>query len=332
MRITIKDIARLAEVSVATASLAMNNKPGVNEDTRKKVLKIAESNGYMINHAARSLITRKSKLIGLIVTDIRNPFFSMIIEEFNNESEKHGYNLLLGISSDKIVNEKKYIDMFLNKNVEGIIVVPTLEMAPDLSHYETLDKMNIPYVFCTTSYNGIKAPCVMTDLLTGQYLVVKHLLGKGMNKIFLLTGLKHLPVSNLRINGYKLAYEEAGKEYSEDWLIETFPDYDNGYDIAKIIVQFKPDAIITINDFMALGVIKALKDLDIVVPDQISVAGYDDLFFVSLIETPLTTVRQPIADICERTFEILLDRIDNKKVSNKTIYLEPMLKIRESTI
>lgn len=332
MRITIKDIARLAGVSTATASLALNQRPGVNAETRKKVLRIAESMDYIPNHAAQSLITRKSKLLGLIVTDIRNPFFSMLVDEFNKESEKLGYNLLLGISSDKISNEKKYIEMFINKSVEGVIVVPSVESNPNLSHLSALNQLSIPFVFCTTAYKEIAAPCIMTDLKTGEYKIVKHLLDKGLRKIYLITGYQDLLLSRLRVDGYTQAFHDSGLSYEKDWIVETFPDFDNGYEATIKIIKENPDAIVTINDFLAMGVIKALKDKNIAVPEKVSVAGYDDLFFVSLIETPLTTVRQPVKDICRKTLEILVGMIEGATYSNETSYLDPLIKIRDSTV
>lgn len=331
MRLTIKDIARLADVSVGTASMALNNKPGVNDETRRKVLEVAKKFNYTPNDTARSLITKKSNCLGLVVTDIRNPFFSMLVDEFNKEAEALGFSLLLGISGDKISNEKKYIEMFISKNVEGVVIIPTIETKPDLSHLYSLKSLDIPFVFCTTAYHGFNDPCIMTDLAEGEYQLVRHLLRQGKRKIFFITGYAELLLSRLRLDGYKRAFAEAELPYQNSWIIETVPDFEHGYNAALNLIPQKPDAVVTVNDFLAMGVLKAFKDQSISVPQDISVAGYDDLLFSSIIETPLTTVRQPIRDIAQKTLEILIARIKKATIENELNYLSPQLKIREST-
>lgn len=332
MGITIKDVAKLANVSVGTVSMAVNGKDGVNEETRLKVLDAVKKLDYRPNHNARSLITNKSGTIGLIVTDITNPFFGLIISYIQKELEKEGYNLLLGISKDKLSNEKKYVEYFINRNVEGLIIVPSLEKEIDLSHLYNLKRLGIPFVFLTTAYKGIQADCIMTDLAKGTYELTKHLIQNGNKKIFFISGYKDLLLSSLRIDGYKKAYKESGLDCSEDWVFESYPDYQKGYDTTSRIIQSSiPDAIITVNDIVAMGVMKCLMDNKINVPNTVSVAGYDDLIFSSIILTPLTTIRQPIDDICKNSIKILMDRINGQTYPEKLILLEPELLIRDST-
>lgn len=332
MRITIRDIARLSNVSVATASMALNDKPTVNSETKRRVKEIALKCNYNPNHSARSLITHKSNCIGLIVTDICNPFFAMLVNEFNNEANKNGYSMLLGISGDKILLEQKIVEMFISKNVEGVVIVPTVDITFNFEHLYRLESLDIPFVFCTSEYNGFREPCVMTDLCEGEYQIIKHLISRGLTKIYLITANKELLISRLRLEGYIKAYQEAGLQYRTEWIIETIPDFAHGYDAAINCLGDKPDAIATINDYLAMGVLKALKDQNISVPQDISVVGYDDLLFSSIIETPLSTVRQPIGDICKKTFEILIDSINGIDKFNKMNYLEPIIKIRDSVI
>jgi DNA-binding LacI/PurR family transcriptional regulator len=331
MRLTIKDIARLANVSVGTASLAMNDKPTVNAETKRHVQEIAKKYNYTPNHSARSLITKKSACIGLVVTDISNPFFATLVDEFHKLLDRSGYTMLLGISGDRVATERKYVDMFIGKNVEGVIIVPTIEERPDLQHLYELRSREIPFVFCTAAYNGFSEPCIMTDLKQGEYLLVKHLLTQGMKKIHFITGSHELQLSRLRLEGYYQAYKEAGLTYQSDWVIETIPDFSHGYKAALRCLKDRPDAIVTVNDYLAMGVIKALHDKHVKIPKEISVAGYDDLLFASIIETPLTTVRQPIDEICKKTLEVLFRLMDGDSNDERLSYLQPELKIREST-
>ena len=334
MQITIKDVARMAKVSVATASMAINGKDGVNEKTRLKVLDAAQKLDYHPNHFAKSLIANRSLAIGLIVTDITNPYFGAIVKNIQKEVENIGYDLLLGISNDKLENEKKSTEYFLSRNVEGLIIVPAHvhEKEIELSHLYNLKRLGIPFVFITTYYKGIPGDFVMTDLEKGSYELTKYLIKNGNKKIYFISGYKELLLSSLRIKGYKKAYEEFNLAYSDEWIIESYPDFINGYNVTKKIIEKDiPEAIITVNDLLAIGALKCLKDNGIKVPDEVSVAGYDDLLFAAIAETPLTTVRQPIEDICKNSVRILMERINQQNSLENRMFLEPELVIRKST-
>lgn len=331
MRYNIKDIASLANVSVATVSMALNNKNGVSEKTKQKVLDIAKKLNYLPDRNAQNLITKSSNSIGLVVTDITNPFFGMLVNEINNFVIEAGYSLLLGISNDIVEREAQSVNNFLQNRVDGIIVVPTMQNKYDLKHLFDLQSNGIPFVFITTYYPGINADCVMCDLKKGSYLITKKLIESGHKKIYLLAGNRHAIFTLFRINGYKQAYEEAGIEYSEDWIVETLPYFENGYEVTNKILKEKPDAITTINDVLAMGVLKCLKDNKIKVPQDISVAGYDDLIYTSILETPLTTIRQPISEIAKEAVDVLFDKIEGKTNDIRTYYIDPVLKIRETT-
>ncbi len=331
-RTTIKQIAQAAGVSTAAASFALNDKPGVSEETKQRVLAAAKELNYFIDENARSLKTKKSGYLGLIVTDIRNPFFAGIVHEFNRYAEQMGYRVMLGISNDSVKKEAEYIRMFVAKGVEGIAIVPSIENGKSPTHLEPLEKLGIPFVFCSTFYEGVKANCVMTDLRDGQKQMIRYLLGQGMKKIFLLTAPKSLALSRLRIEGFKQAYVEAGETFEEDWIVEIFPNFEQGYAITEQLWRLRPDAIATINDFMAMGVLKALQDMGAKVPYDISVAGYDDLLYSSLLETPLSTVKQPVEEMCRHSVDLLLEHIQSEKTDEqKTLLLPPVLKIRNST-
>ncbi|HBE77893.1 MAG TPA: hypothetical protein DDW65_08945 [Firmicutes bacterium] len=331
MRVTIKDIAKLADVSVTTASMALNNKKGVNEETRLKVLNISKELDYHPNKNARSLKTYKTLTIGLIVPEITNPYFASIVECIRKEFENLGYTLLFGVSGDEIKNEQKYVFEFIERNVEGIIIVPTNAVIADLSHLYYLKRIKMPFIFLATKYEGIPANCVMTDLYNGSYLITKHLLENGHEKIFMITVDRRLLTSNMRLNGYMDAFRDMKKKYKDEWIYETLPDFEHGYEASQKIIQKKPDAIITINDILAFGVLKFLKDIKIKVPEEISVAGYDDIIFASISETPLTTVRQPIESICAKAVELILKEIRCEELTSEIYYFKPELKIRDST-
>jgi DNA-binding LacI/PurR family transcriptional regulator len=240
--------------------------------------------------------------------------------------------LLLGVSNDIIANEAASIEKFKENRVEGVIVVPSVQVKYDLEHLYDLKSSGIPFVFSTTSYLGINADCVMCDLKKGSYLLTRHLLERGHKKIYLFSGSRTLLFSSHRIEGYKAAFEERGVDRSEEWIKEIFPNYDSAYAMAETLLKsVRPDAIITVNDVMAMGVLKCLKDNGIKVPGDISVAGYDDLLYTSILETPLTTVRQPIIEIARKSVDVLLEKIEQQVETFETYYIDPVLKIRETT-
>ncbi len=331
MRVTIKDVAKISGVSVSTASMALNNIKGVNEETRMNVIKVAKKLNYHPNKNARSLKTDKTLTIGLIVTDIMNPFFASIVEHVRIEVEKQGYNLLLGISGNKIENEQKYINEFVARNVDGVIVVPIAGVPQDLGHLYYLKNIGIPFAFLSTKYEGVMADCAMTDLYEGSYLLTKHLLEAGHKKIFMIAADRRLVLSSMRIAGYTNAFKDVGREYKEGWIYETVPDFEHGCDIEYEILKGKPDAIVTINDILALGVLKFLKEMNIKVPNDISVAGYDDILFAAIAETPLTTVRQPVSEMCSKVVELIIKRIEGCNEDEEIHLFKPELKIRNST-
>lgn len=329
---TIKDIARIAKVSVGTVSMALNEKPGVNEETRKKILAIAEELNYKPNLYARYLTNQKTNLIGLIVTDITNPFFGNMIDMIQKNLDKHGYDTMLGISRGSVSEEKKIIQKFIDMQVGGVIAVPSHNPMPDLKHYQALLKQNIFCYFVTSYYPNIDIPCIMTDLSDGAYQLVRYLLDTGHRQIVYITGNLSVPVSSLRVNGYISAYREAGLSYQEDWIIPAEVTLEGGYTATEQILQnLKPDAIITVNDFMAMGVLKCLKEHNLKVPEDISVAGYDDLVYTSMLETPLTTVHQPLDQICQRVVTTFLEQQSGQNNTIEKVLLKPHLVIRESS-
>lgn len=319
-------------MSVGTASMALNHKDGVNEDTRQRVLEVAKELHYRPNKHARLLTSKRTDVVGLVITDILNPFFGTVIDLVQQELNDSGYEIMLGISKGSLRNEKKIIEKFVDMRVDGIISVPSHNPAPNVSHYLQASEQGIPLCFITTYYNDIAAPCIMTDLSHGSYCLTKYLLEAGHRCIAYIVGNRAVPVSNLRLEGYLAAYRETKYPFSQDWIFVDEVTFDGGYQSTKkILEKFRPDAILTVNDFMAMGVLKCLKEQGLRVPEDISVAGYDDLLYASLLETPLTTVRQPVEQMCRRAVTMMLEQIKTGQSTCEKVLLTPQLMVREST-
>lgn len=330
--VTIKNVANAAGVSLGTASMALNGKEGVNEETRRRVLEIAEELGYRPNQYARLLTSKKTHTVGLIVTDISNPFFGIIIKYIEQALEERGYELMLGISDGSLSKEKKCILKFIDLRVDGVLIVPSHKQSPDITHLLELQERQIPLCFITTYYEDMDASCVMTDLSDGSYQLTSYLLSTGHRRIVYIVGNRATPVSNLRVEGYLSAFRKAECELDPNWTVVDEATFEGGYHATGGLLSAPlPDAVLAMNDIMAMGVIKRFKEAGVRVPEDVSVAGYDDLIYASLLETPLTTVQQPVLQMCTRAVEILLQRMDSRASPTEKVLLRPRLIVRAST-
>lgn len=328
-RYTIKDVAREAGVSVSTASLALNNRGRVSEKTQRHVIEAAEKLHYFANVSAKSLRLTKTSVIGLIVPDITNLFYSNIVDKIRELVEGRGCFLIMGITGNKVSNEKKYISEFLGRKVDGIIVIPMLKYNSDVSHIEAVMRYGIPVVLLSANYKGVEAPCVMCNLSKGMYDLTRLLLEKGLNRISLITGDKR--VDNDYILGFKTAFQDSGLEADESLIVESEITFDSAYTVSKQILGSGLQAIMTISDLMACAAIQAARTAKLSIPDDIAITGYDDELYARINQMPITTVRQPIALMCKRSVEYLFDMIENDKRFSCVELLSPEIVIRETT-
>ena len=333
---TLKDVAELAGVSKGTASLALNNRPGVNAETRQKVLRAAETLEYAPNTIARGLVMQKSHTIGLVVTDIENPYFGSVTRCIDEHIRHKGYKLILSVSNDMLDLEEEILFTFIRHRVDGVIIVPVLtELRQDFAVFESLTRYKIPYVLTTSFYPGLESHVVMADLKEGAYCMTKYLLDLGHRNILMFTTSDPDVIpSKLRIDGYVKAFHDAKLTPRQEFIVRCDrPNFFNGYSNAKrILHEERPDAIIAINDTLALGIKKAAIELGLVIPDDLSIAGYDDVIFSSISQTPLTTVRQNIPEICSETVRTLMSLIEsNPHQPYQNILIPTELIVRRST-
>jgi LacI family transcriptional regulator len=332
--IKLTDVAEKAGVSTATASLVFNNRPGVNKETRENVIRAARELGYMPNNVARSLAMKKSQTIGLVVTDIENPFFGSLTRYIDEATHQNNYSLILAVSRDDPELENQILQKFIGERVDGILVVPTQLARAEFRIYELLAKRGVPFVFATTFYPGYDGDYVMTDLEQGSYRLTRYLLELGHRDIvFLVSSDLRSPISDLRISGFKRAFAEFSLEVEGESIVQCQrPDFQSGYGATKgILEKRQPDAVIAINDVLALGVLKAIKEVGLRVPDDISVAGYDGVIFSSIADVPLTTVRQNVSEIARLAVQLLIRKISDASPQEGRVLIPPELMVRDST-
>lgn len=331
MKITIRDIAREAGVSMNTVSRALNGKDDVNEQTREKIEEIAKALNYTPNQFAKGLRSQKSNVIGVIVTNIANPFYSEIVKVAEGIARKHNYDLMLCNSSEDKKLEKHILSMMQSKFVDGILITP---VNADPETIALLEDTQIPYVIINRQpEQGEGVSYVVNDDENGAYLGARHLCERGIREIHYLAGPLNLYTVRQRIKGC----QRAITEYPETELIihnMAITLVDSYEQTLQILDQYagRRIGLFAYNDNMALGAMKAVRERGRKIPSEVALVGYDDILFSSMLDVPLTTIRQSSTEIGERGSRILMRKLDSKKGKyNKQEILEPELIIRSST-
>jgi LacI family transcriptional regulator len=332
--VTLKDIAKLAGVSESTVSLCLNDKSTVNYKTCKHVKEIARQLGYTPNAIAKSLAKQRSQTIGLVVPDIENPYFGRLIRCIDEHLTKLQYTLIVATSNDCLSNEHRIIENFISNRVEGVIIAPVNKPVKELNYIQKLNKNEIKYIFSTAYYPNIPASCVMVDLEKGTYDLVGNLISQGHRKIYFLTGDPETIPTSARIKGYEKAFDKHGLVVDKSkFVICSQPNFEQAYVATQSMLKSEKqiDAIITINDIMAMGALRALVENRIKIPEEISLAGYDNVIFSNIATIPITTVHQDIEGIAVTAVDMLINMNSEELSQNKHLLLQPQLVIREST-
>lgn len=333
MKVTINDIAKLANVSKASVSRVINNKSeGVGKETRDRILKVIEEHQFQPSMLARGLVTKRTKTIGLIIPDITNPFFPQLVRGAEDYASKYGYNIFLG-NTDKSVNkEKEYLDAFVEKSVDGVILTSNISEAD--SQYKLLKQSSTPCVLLDryVEYEDYEAG-VYLDNVKGAYMATELLLSHGHTNIAFIAGPLMVATSVNRIAGFKKAHNEKGLPINDDLIVEGDYMMDSGYKLVDRLIEEgkKFTAIVAGNDMMAIGAMKALKRRGIGIPNDIEIVGFDNIEISQIVEPALSTVAQPAYEMGAQGAKLLIKLIEKKKLRNKNVILEPELIIRGST-
>ncbi|MFX3632873.1 MAG: LacI family DNA-binding transcriptional regulator [Candidatus Pristimantibacillus sp.] len=320
---TIKDVARIAGVSVATVSRVINESGYVNVDTRKKVEAAVKQINYTPNEVARSLYKRKSKLIGLLLPDITNPFFPQLARGIEDRMQENGYRIIFGNSDENGDKELDYIRTFVQNNVIGVIASTNF---PDSDTY--LD-LKIPIVFLDRTSND--SPSVYADGRKGGRLAAEEIIARGSKLITVVQGPAHIKPAQDRFLGAVEVLNEMDITYNviqtssfsfaeaEQWAQELFDKY------------IDTDGVIASNDIVATAVLHEAHRLGKKVPQDVQIIGFDDIPLSSLLSPSLSTIRQPAHDMGREAAGLLIKLIEQDKVEDKIIQLPVSFVERETT-
>ncbi|ELA6779584.1 substrate-binding domain-containing protein [Vibrio alginolyticus] len=328
---TMKDIAKLAGVSTSTVSHVINKTRFVSEEISERVNNAAkELNYYAPSALARSLKVNRTKTIGMLVTTSTNPFFGEVVKGVERSCYHKGYSLILCNTEGDNERMRQSINTLLQKRVDGLILMCSSLEGERIDVFERYP--DIPVVVMDWGPMLFTSDKIQDNSLRGGYLAAKYLIDCGHTEIGCITGplIKHQ--AQMRYEGYKRAMNEAALEFNANWIIESDFECEGGYQAFKKMAQrgALPSSIFVSNDMMAMGVINAANELDIKVPDDLSIIGYDDIHIAKFMSPSLTTIHQPKYRLGQAAVETLVRKLDEKSTEAQVVQLEPTLVERKS--
>ncbi len=325
---TIKDIARQAGVAPSVVSRALNNKYGVKNSTKELIQKIAREMDYYPNTAARSLVTRRTETIGVIMADLSEPYYSQIIKGMEYVASQTGFTLLFSNSYESIEHNRVLQKMIFAERVDGLVIVGS--NIQEKNFVATLLEQKIPFVLIERNFSNPRVNCIWVDNMAGAYMATKYLIEHGHRKIAHVAGNLYYQVTLDRIDGYKKALNEAGIRYSEELVTSGNFISPDAYTAVKELLRHECTAIFAASDAMAYGALQAIHDMGLSVPEDIAVVGFDNLEFSALTNPPLTTIKQPRYEMGEKSLSILTDILRGESKEGVKICLQPELMVRRS--
>ncbi|MFG6149421.1 LacI family DNA-binding transcriptional regulator [Halobacillus sp. B23F22_1] len=332
-RVTLSQVAEHAGVSRATASLIVRNSPTIKDSTRDKVLASMEELGYVYDRVAANLRGQSSTTVGLIITDIANPFFAELLVGVHSRLEEEGYTVILGTTFDSEDKQKKLISTMMEHRVGGLILCPVSDSSA--INMEKLKNWNLSIVTAVREIEGLPCDYVGINYLEGAKMAARHLIDKGHKRIAFVGGNSESSAWKNRKKGFEQAHEESGIDVIESLIVESSAERVGGVEAVERVMAEPdpPSAVFCFNDLVAFGAIEALRNAGYEPGKDIAVVGFDNVeASATLSYPPLTTISSHAKEIGSKAADLLHHRIQNKgEEENQRIILPPDLVIRSST-
>lgn len=335
---TLEDIAKKAQKSVATVSRVLNGKARqgipISDATIEQITGIANELNYRPNYLAKNLVERDSRVVGLIVPDIMQSYFNQICYHLSQELSRAGYDLILCHSFEDTQLEQKAVEMLLSRRVSGILLAPAMGQK-NAKVLQDIQRRKIPLILIDRYYLSGDYCSIATEDVEGFYSLTEHLIGQGARRILFIAGNRETSVSIERIQGYMRAFKDRGLEPHDDLIRESGYFMEDGYTITKELVQKRNmnelDAVVGVNDAVALGALRALEEEGIRVPEDMLVGGYANDLYSDYFKVPLTTVDQPKQSIARESFAMLMRLIKGEDLPERCVRIPCNLVVRRST-
>ena len=304
----IQDIARLANVSVATVSRVINNNNNVKEETKERINQIIKENNYYPNIIARNLSKNENNTVGVIVPDIKNLYFASIMDGIVDEANNRNLNIILGCSNENFKLQKKYIELFIEQRVKGIIIAVTQNSYDKINFFEQIFS-KIPLVLIDRKIDK-QMPGVFFENFYSSYGVIEKFIKLGKKKIGFLAGPQTISTAKERLDGYKKALKDNGIKYDKKLVLYGDFTLESGYNLGKEILKREINAIYISNNSMTLGFLKALKELNIN-PESMEIATFEDNEIIKFINEKIVSYDIPFSELSKKSIEILESLLKN---------------------
>jgi LacI family transcriptional regulator len=310
---TIRDVAKLAGVAPITASRVISNSGYASDEVRRRVTQAAEQLGYVPNYLARSLRSKRTRTLALILTDITNPFWTTVARGVEDAASEEGYNVIFCNTDESASKQDSYLEAMIQKQVDGILLVPARSKESPIGF---LKQQNVQVVLLDRRLPNMEADVVRCDSNGGAYQLVQLLLKLGHHRIAILSGPSGVSSADDRVDGYRRAMHEAGVGTENQLIIYGEFSLESGYQMTQSLLALssRPTALFAGNNFIAIGALKALHDAGLVVPDKMSVVGFDDLPAAIVVDPFLTVAVQPAYEMGQRATRRLLECLDGGNI------------------
>jgi LacI family transcriptional regulator len=328
MRVRMKDIARDLGISPMAVSKALRNHSDIGAETKERVLKRAAELNYRVDWVARSMVTGRTYLVGLVVPDLMQTFFAEVATALTAALSPAGYFLLISDTHERAAEEAANIDVLVSRKIDGLIIASAQRVGT------ALEKMKVPYVLIDRRISGLDANYVGTKNEDIGSLATEHLIEQGCRRIAHLRG-PMLSTAVGRLRGYRRTLEKHGLAIREDFIVEAGHQDTTGYEaMKKLLAQTpRPDGVFCFNDPVAIGAIHAILDAGLSVPQDIAVIGAANMRYSDILRVPLSTVDQCTADMGQQAAQVLLESIAAKKPPKpRQIVIPPRLIVRASSL
>jgi LacI family transcriptional regulator len=310
--VTISDVARLAGVSSMTVSRVINESAGVKPDKRRRVEEAIAELGYVPSRLARGLTRQRTGTLAVIVPDVANPFFTLIVRGAEDIARRAGYRVILCDTHADIVAEQEVIEEMIAHRVEGILMAPVSDRSRD--HLRRLTKFGVPFVLVDRTVPGIDSDAVLGDSEAGARQLVDHLISHGHRRIGMIVESNDVSTARDRRRGYEAALAAAGIPVDPSLVANAAVDPTGGLDGMQQLLALddRPTAVFTVNNLVALGAIEAVRAAGLEVPDDVALVCFDDIEYASRLYPFLTVMEQPAETFGTLSTQLLIERIEGR--------------------
>jgi LacI family transcriptional regulator len=332
MTVTLSDIAHDLDVSIVTVSKALRNTGKISARTRKRVIQRAKELKYQPNWIARSLVTRRTYTVGLLLPDFTHSFFAAIAKTVAETVRPHGYHVIISYFEEDAELERSEAQSLLARHVDGLIIA-SAQNPEQLDVFESMRARKVPFVLIDRPIVGVRASFVGADNEAIGRLATEHLVERGCARIAHLRG-PDIGLAAGRLGGYRKALEERGFSVAQRYIVKAGYQDDTGYEAMRRLLRMNPvpDGVFCYNDPVAIGAMKAICEAGLRIPDDIAVVGAGNVHYSDVLAVPLTTIDQGVDQIGLRAAKLLIEQMGSKRVlPPQKVLIAPKLVMREST-